>query len=97
MAGGVLYADWGVAAVSSLILVAAWGVLGLEITVIARGEFEVPPSRCWGGTVTVMAAVMTGTLTDCGMGSDTEITTLEGAPLLLLALPAVWLTGATGC
>ena len=36
-----------------------------------------------------MAAVMTGTLADCGMGSDTEITTLEGALLLLLLLEVV--------
>ena len=63
------------------------GVLGV-VVVTDLGELDNPPSRCCGGTVTVMGAVTTGA--EAGMGSDTEITMLLGAVL-------VEDTGAGGC
>ena len=42
-----------------------------------RGVLVSPPSLCWGGTVTVMGAVIGGAVR--GIGSDTEMTTLVGA------------------
>ena len=56
-------------------------MLGALLLLTALGEFERPPRRCWGGTVTVIGAVMTVAV--WGMGSDTEITTLLGGALLL--------------
>ena len=59
------------------ILLPACGVVGVVVT--ALGSLDSPPRRCWGGTVTVIGAVMTGAVR--GMGSDTEMTTLLGAAL----------------